>query len=140
MNKVILSGRLGHDPEMRYSESSMAIANFNIATTEFAKGEKKTEWHRIVCFGKTAENVAQYVGKGSLVEIDGRLQTRKWEKDGENRYTTEVVANFVGFLDSRRDDRTDGNQENSGGYSNSNNFGGGSGRSNQGSPNDDIPF
>ena len=102
MNKVILTGRFGADVDTRYTQSGTAVANVNLATTEYAKGEKKTEWHRLVMFGKTAELAAEYTGKGSQVGVEGRLQTRKWEKDGQTRYTTEVVVDRIEFLDSKQ--------------------------------------
>jgi single-strand DNA-binding protein len=103
VNKVILIGNLGKDPEVRYTPDGRAVANFNIATSESwtdkATNEKKekTEWHRIVVWGKTAENCAEYLSKGRQVYIEGRLQTREWtNKEGQKQYTTEVVANPVG--------------------------------------------
>jgi len=97
LNKVILIGNLGADPETRYAPSGDAICNLRIATTEVwkdkASGERReaTEWHRVVYFGRTAEVAAQYLRKGSQVYIEGRLQTRKWQdKDGQERYTTEI--------------------------------------------------
>lgn len=109
VNKVILIGRLGTDPEIRYTQQGSAVANFNIATSENwtdKAGEKqeKTEWHRIVVWGKVAELCSQYLAKGRQVFVEGRLQTRQWEdKDGGKRYTTEVVANTVQFLDRGQD-------------------------------------
>ena len=109
INKVILIGRLGRDPEIRYTPDGRAIANFSIATSEEWRdkdsGEKKerTEWHRIVVFGKMGELCGQYLSKGRQVYLEGRLQTRSWEKDGVTRYTTEIVANDVQFLGSRND-------------------------------------
>ncbi|MDE3021050.1 MAG: single-stranded DNA-binding protein [Pseudomonadota bacterium] len=107
VNKVILVGNLGRDPEVRYAPSGDAIANITIATSEQWKdksGEKqeKTEWHRVVFFGKQAEIVSQYLKKGSQVYIEGRLQTRKWQgQDGQDRYTTEVVADRMQMLGGR---------------------------------------
>ncbi len=115
VNKVILVGRLGTDPEIRYTQQGSAVANFNIATSEAwtdKSGEKqeKTEWHRIVVWGKTAELCSQYLAKGRQIFVEGRLQTRQWEdKDGGKRYTTEIVANTVQFLD-RGQDKTGGAQ------------------------------
>lgn len=109
VNKVILVGRLGSDPEVRYTQQGSAVANFNIATSENwtdKNGEKqeKTEWHKIVVWGKVAELCSQYLSKGRQVFVEGRLQTRQWEdKDGGKRYTTEVVANTVQFLDRGQD-------------------------------------
>lgn len=110
LNKVMLIGRLGADPEVKYSPSGMAITTFRIATSERWKGkdgnlQERTEWHRIVTFGKTAEICAEYLGKGKQIYIEGRLQTRSWEdKDGNKRYTTEVIANTIQMLGSPSDD------------------------------------
>jgi len=108
VNKVILIGNLGKDPEMRYLPSGEAIANFSVATsenwTDKASGDKKeqTEWHRVVFFGRTAEVVGQYVKKGSKIYVEGRLQTRKWQdKEGQDRYTTEVRGDVMRMLDKR---------------------------------------
>lgn len=104
LNKVQLIGFLGADPELRRSNDSDPIARANIATSESWKkdGEKheKTEWHRVVFFGKLAEIVGEYLKKGSLVYVEGRLQTRSWDKDGETRYTTEIVAESMKMLPS----------------------------------------
>lgn len=108
LNKVQLIGHLGKDPELRQAGQS-PVANFSIATTERWKnkdGEKqeKTEWHRIVVWRALAETCDRYLGKGSKVYIEGKIQTRKWQdNDGNDRYTTEVVAHNVVFLDSKKD-------------------------------------
>jgi single-strand DNA-binding protein len=107
VNKVTLIGNLGKDPEVRYSQTGTAIANFNVATTESWKKqdgtkEELTEWHRIVAFGRLGEICGEYLSKGSKVYIEGRLQTRKWEdKDGNPRYTTEIVAREMKMLSPR---------------------------------------
>ena len=108
INKVILIGRLGRDPEVRYTPDGTAIANFSIATSEEwkdkATGEKKerTEWHRIVAFRRLGEICGEYLSKGRQVYIEGRLQTRDWQdKDGVKRYTTEIVASQMQMLGSR---------------------------------------
>jgi single-strand DNA-binding protein len=107
VNKVILIGNVGRDPEPRYMPSGDAMVNLSLATSEQWKdknGERqeKTEWHRVVIFGKTAEIAAQYLRKGSQVYIEGRLQTRKWtDKEGQERYTTEIVADRMQLLGSR---------------------------------------
>lgn len=107
VNKVILIGNLGSDPEVRFTPSGAAVANFNIATNESWKDkngqdQERTEWHKIVVWGKQAENCGEYLSKGRPVYIEGRLQTREWnDKDGNKRYTTEVVANTVQFLGGR---------------------------------------
>ena len=109
VNKVILVGNLGRDPETRYMPDGGAVTNVSIATTESWKdktsGEKveKTEWHRVAFFGKLAEIAGEYLKKGSQVYVEGRLQTRKWQdKDGADRYTTEVIADRMQMLGSRQ--------------------------------------
>ena len=108
VNKVILIGNLGRDPETRYMPDGGAITNISIATTEQWKdkaGEKqeKTEWHRVAFFGKLAEIAGEYLKKGSQVYVEGRLQTRKrQDKDGADKYTTEIVANAMQMLGSRQ--------------------------------------
>jgi single-strand DNA-binding protein len=107
VNKVILIGNLGRDPEVRYMPDGAAIANISLATTDTWKdksGEKqeRTEWHRVAFFGKTAEIAGEYLRKGSQVYVEGRLQTRKWQdKDGQEKYTTEIVADRMQMLGSR---------------------------------------
>ncbi|MBI2820788.1 MAG: single-stranded DNA-binding protein [Acidobacteria bacterium] len=107
VNKVILVGRLGKDPEVRYTPSGAAVANFSVATDETWKdksGEKqqRTEWHNIVVWGKLAEICGQYLTKGKLVYLEGRLQTREWDdRDGNKRRTTEVVASDMVMLGSK---------------------------------------
>lgn len=112
VNKVILVGTCGQDPETRYTPSGTAITNLSLATseqwTDKQTGQKveKTEWHRVALFGKVAEIAGEYLRKGSQVYIEGRLQTREWEKDGVKRYTTEVVVDMNGtlqLLGGRRD-------------------------------------
>jgi single-strand DNA-binding protein len=105
INKVILIGHLGQDPEVKYMPSGAAVANVSIATTESWKdknsGEKqdRTEWHKVVFFARLAEIVGEYLRKGSQVYVEGRLQTRKWQdKNGQDRYTTEIVANEMQML------------------------------------------
>ncbi|MCF8178353.1 MAG: single-stranded DNA-binding protein [Sulfuritalea sp.] len=108
VNKVILVGNLGRDPEVRYTPNGDSITNITIATTDSwkdkATGEKKeaTEWHRVVFFGKLAEIAGQYLKKGRQVYVEGALRTRKWtDKEGQDRYTTEIVANEMKMLGSR---------------------------------------
>ena len=109
VNKVILVGNLGRDPETRYMPDGGAVTNVSIATTETWKdkssGEKqeKTEWHRVAFFGKLAEIAGEYLKKGSQVYVEGRLQTRKWQdKDGQDKYTTEIIADRMQMLGSRQ--------------------------------------
>ncbi|MEO7080125.1 MAG: single-stranded DNA-binding protein [Flavobacteriales bacterium] len=105
VNKVILIGNLGADPEVRHLQNDVTVANFNLATSETYRdkttGEKRevTEWHRVVVWRGLAEVVEKYVKKGSKVYVEGKLQTRKWEKDGIERYTTEIVAENLTMLD-----------------------------------------
>jgi single-strand DNA-binding protein len=108
VNKVIIVGNLGRDPEVRYTPNGDSITNVTIATTDTwkdkATGEKKeaTEWHRVVFFGKLAEIAGQYLKKGRQVYVEGALRTRKWQdKEGQERYTTEIVANEMKMLGSR---------------------------------------
>lgn len=108
VNKVILIGRLGRDPEVRYTSDGTAVANFSIATSrewnDKTSGEKReqTEWHRIVAFRRLGEICGEYLTKGSQIYIEGRLQTREWQdKEGNKRYTTEIVADQMQMLGSR---------------------------------------
>jgi single-strand DNA-binding protein len=107
LNKVMLIGNLGKDPELRYTASGQAVCDFNVATSETftdreGQRQERTEWHRIVVWGKQAETCKRYLSKGRKVFVEGRLQTREWEdKGGGKRYTTEVVAQNVRFLDSK---------------------------------------
>jgi len=104
VNKVILLGRLGQDPELKYTPGGAAVCNFSVATTESwtdkqGAKQEKTEWHRIVVWGKLAELCNQYLAKGRQAFVEGRLQTRSWDdKDGTKRYTTEIMANTVQFI------------------------------------------
>jgi single-strand DNA-binding protein len=108
VNKVILIGNLGKDPELKYLPSGTPVANFTLATTERVPSkdggqrQDRTEWHNIVVFSKLAELVNQYLKKGRSAYIEGRIQTRSWDdRDGNKKYRTEIVANTVQFLDSR---------------------------------------
>jgi single-strand DNA-binding protein len=110
VNKVILVGNLGQKPDMKYTQSNTAVANLSLATSESWKDKDsgdlktKTEWHRVVYFGKLAEIAEQYLDKGSKVYIEGKLQTRKWQDQaGNDRYTTEVLGQELTMLDSRGD-------------------------------------
>jgi single-strand DNA-binding protein len=153
VNKVILVGRLGKDPELRYTQQGLAVANFTLATNESfnnREGERqeRTEWHRIVAWGKQAEFCSNYLAKGRQVFVEGRIQTREWEdKEGEKRRTTEIVANSIQALGARQggpggDEFSgsgpmgeEGGSSSGGGGSSS---GGGAGSS--GPASDDIPF
>ena len=110
LNKVLLIGNVGKDPEVRYVSDNLAVANFSVATTK--KGHKtndgkevpdKTEWHAIVCWRGLAKLAEQYIKKGTQVYIEGELQTRSWEKDGVTRYTTEILANEIQLLGRKAD-------------------------------------
>ncbi len=151
LNKVMLIGRLGRDPELRYTQTGSPVANLRIATDESytdRDGNKvdRTEWHSVVVFQRAAENCAQYLGKGSLVFVEGSLQTRKWQDQaGQDRYTTEIKAQRVQFLDRKGDHqgaglseegpRRSGGQSNQGGVND-----GGSVFPSEASSMDDIPF
>jgi single-strand DNA-binding protein len=126
INKVILIGNLGQDPEVRFTPSGTAVANLNLATSDTwtdrqsGQRQERTEWHRIVLFNKTAEIAQQYLKKGSKVYIEGRLQTRKWQdQNGQDRYSTEIVANDMQMLDSRGGDFQGGGAS-QGGYAQNN--------------------
>jgi single-strand DNA-binding protein len=108
VNKVILVGNVGQDPETKYMPNGGAVTNLTLATSETWKDkntgeqQEKTEWHRITFYQKLAEIVAQYVKKGSKLYVEGRLQTRSWEQDGVKRYATEIIANEMQMLDTRQ--------------------------------------
>ncbi|MBN1962123.1 MAG: single-stranded DNA-binding protein [Deltaproteobacteria bacterium] len=116
VNKVILIGNLGADPELRYTPGGQPVANFRIATSDTwidKQGQKqeRTEWHRIVAWGKLAELCGEYLTKGRQVYIEGKLQTRQWEdRDGNKRYTTDIVARELTFLGNRGDGAPAGNR------------------------------
>jgi single-strand DNA-binding protein len=109
VNKVIILGRLGQDPEMKYTPSGSAVCNFSLATTEnwtdkSGQKQEKTEWHKIVVWGKLAELCNQYLAKGRQAFIEGKLQTRSWDdKEGQKRYTTEILATTVQFIGGAKD-------------------------------------
>ena len=110
INKAIILGNVGQDPEVRHSSNGNAICNISVATSESWKDkttgeqQERTEWHRVVMYRKLAEIAGQYLRKGSQVYIEGRIQTRKWQgQDGQDRYTTEIVANEMQMLGGKRD-------------------------------------
>ena len=112
VNKAVIVGTLGKDPELRYAANGNAVANISVATNESWKdretgeAQQRTEWHRIVIFGKLAEIASQYLKKGSQVYFEGRIRTSKWQdQDGNNRYTTEIVASEMEMLGRRNDNR-----------------------------------
>ncbi|MCP4243183.1 MAG: single-stranded DNA-binding protein [bacterium] len=153
VNKVILVGNLGADPEVRTTPSGTTVANLRIATNERVKqGDEwvdHSEWHRVACFGKTAENVGKYLTKGRQVYIEGKIRTRKWQdKDGADRWSTEIIADRIHFIGGKGDSAPGG-----GGYGGGGGGGGGrqrtqpstgsgygSARTRQEVPGDDIPF
>lgn len=149
VNKVIIIGNLGADPELRYTQTGQAVANLRIATNERwtdkdGQAQERTEWHRVVVWGRQAENCEKYLSKGRQVYIEGKLQTRDWDdRDGNKRYTTEIVAQNVQFLS--------GGSGAGGGGGYSGGGGGGGGSQDYGDPgpaadydqsfnDDDIPF
>jgi single-strand DNA-binding protein len=131
INKAIIIGNLGSDPEMRYTGTGVAVVSFSVATTERWKDkdgqmQEQTEWHKVTAWNKLAEICGEYLTKGSKVYVEGKLQTRKWQaQDGTDRYTTEIVAKDMKMLD-RKSENTGGYSEPSGG------IGGDTG--------DDVPF
>jgi single-strand DNA-binding protein len=133
VNKAILVGTLGKDPEMKYLPSGSAVCNISVATSESWKdkqtGEKqeRTEWHRVSMFGKLAEIAAEYLRKGSQVYLEGKIQTRKWQdKEGKDRYSTEIVADQMQMLGGKRDGESSAPREST--------------AAGPLDPNDDIPF
>ncbi|MBU2783584.1 single-stranded DNA-binding protein [Acidithiobacillus caldus] len=137
--KVILLGHLGRDPEMRYMPDGTAVATLNVATSETFKDrdgnkQERTEWHRVVFWGRTAEIAGEYLRKGSMAYVEGRLQTRKWtDKEGQERYTTEIRGDRLQLIGGRRDD----------GLGTGHQGGGGGGMESVPSdefPDDEIPF
>ena len=152
VNKVIIVGNLGQDPETRYMPSGSAVTNFTVATNESWKdkqtGEQKdrTEWHRVAMFNRLAEIAAEYLRKGSQVYIEGKLRTRKWQgQDGNDRYTTEIIADEMQMLGSRGDGGGGGNfgGGSKGGGKGGRSQGGGGSAPPQPGPDDfddDIPF
>lgn len=107
INSCVLVGRIARDPEMRYTTSGMAVVNFRIAVSRprrSGEGEEQTDWLDVVAFGKTGEFVAQYLDKGALIGVEGRIQSRNWQtQDGQQRYSVEIVANSVQALESRQE-------------------------------------
>lgn len=106
INKVIIVGRLGQEPEIRFTKDGNPVANMSVATSKKFKGVEETEWHRVVCFGKLAGVIQEYVHKGDLVGFDGELKTRKWQDaQGNDRYSTEIIAWKMDMLGSKRSDQ-----------------------------------
>ena len=148
INKVILVGNLGKDPELRYTNGGTAVTNFSLATSEnftdrSGQKQERTEWHRIVAWGKTAEFCGEYLTKGRKIYLEGKIQTREWtDKEGVKKYSTEIVANDIQFLDSKGEGAPRGAARNGGAERSSNNgdSGAGSRGSSEPPPEDDIPF
>ncbi len=159
INKVILVGNLGRDPEIRYSQQGTAVVKFSIATSESwvdknsGQKQERTEWHRITVFGRQGENCEKYLSKGSQVYVEGKLQTSSYEKEGQTHYSTDIIANTVQFLGSRQGGGYQGGGGQGGGYQQgpgqgSADQGGGGFQQGpgspqggfQGPPEDDIPF
>ncbi|MRR55580.1 MAG: single-stranded DNA-binding protein [Deltaproteobacteria bacterium] len=145
LNKVMLIGNLGKDPEVRYTTSGTAVASFSLATSERFKNrsgewEDKTEWHNVTLWGRLAEIAGEYLAKGKTVYIEGRLQTRKWQdRDGRDRYTTEVVADKMQMLGGKGEGG--GRQGSSAKSSDDSGFGASQGYEEPVfNPDDDIPF
>ena len=142
INKVILVGNLGQDPEVKYTAGGAAVTTLSLATSESWKDkdtgqdQEKTEWHRVVLWRRLAEIAGEYLKKGSKVYIEGQLQTRKWEQDGQTRYTTEVVGRDMQFLDSRGNTSSD----NSSTYEDADQDMGSQNLPDSGITDDDIPF
>jgi single-strand DNA-binding protein len=140
INKVILVGNLGQDPEVKYTAGGAAVTTLSLATSESWKDkdtgsdQERTEWHRVVLWRRLAEIAGEYLKKGSKVYIEGQLQTRKWEQDGQTRYTTEVIGRDMQFLDSR------GNSSASSSYEDTNQDMGSQSLPDSGITDDDIPF
>ena len=142
INKVILVGNLGQDPEVKYTAGGAAVTTLSLATSESWKDkdtgqdQEKTEWHRVVLWRRLAEIAGEYLKKGSKVYIEGQLQTRKWEQDGQTRYTTEVVGRDMQFLDSRGNTSSDSSST----YEDINQDMGSQNLPDSGITDDDIPF
>ena len=119
INKVIIVGNLGQDPEIKYTAGGAAVTTLSIATSDSWKDkdsgmdQERTEWHRVVLWRRLAEIAGEYLKKGSKVYIEGQLQTRKWEQEGQTRYTTEIKARDMQFLDSRGSSNTSSTQKSS---------------------------
>ena len=146
VNKVILVGNLGRDAELRYTPGGAAVATLNMATTEVwndksGQRQEKTEWHRVVLWGKTAESLNEYLTKGKQIYVEGRLQTRQWDdKDGNKRYTTEIRGDRVVLLGGGGGRGGGGSYSQGGGAERGGDFGGGAPDVSAPLTDDDIPF
>lgn len=143
VNKVIVIGNLGADPELKQTQGGTPVCRLSVATTRTWKNnqtnerQQETEWHRVTVWGKTAEHCEKYLSKGRQVYVEGRLRTSSYEKDGQKHYSTEIVAEQVQFLGGRGDNQGD---ENGGNNGNENRGGGSPDNYESGDPDDDIPF
>lgn len=151
VNKVIIIGNLGRDPDLKYTQQGTPVTKFPVATTETwtdkntNQRQEQTEWHRIVVFGKQAENCEKYLSKGRQVYIEGKLKTSSYEKDGQTHYSTDIVASVVQFIGGRQEGNTpaaaaNNQQPQSGGYQQSGTPQQGNQRYRPGPGEDDIPF
>jgi len=146
LNRVMLIGNLGKDPEVRYTTAGTAVASFSLATTEKFKNksgewEDRTEWHNVTLWARLAEIAGEYLSKGKPVYIEGRLQTRKWQdRDGVDRYTTEVVAEKMQMLGGKNGGSGNASNSGNGGTGGGQGVSGGSIEEPPFSPDDDIPF
>lgn len=113
LNRVTVVGRIGKNPEMRYTKNDKEVVNFSVATTEKYQNNKSTEWHQMVCFGKKAQFVNQYISKGDLVAVTGRLKTNKWkDKNGNNRYTTQIYISTINPLGNKQSNQQNNSNNN----------------------------
>lgn len=133
MNKVILLGRLGKNPEIRFAQSGTAVLNCSLATSKKIKGEDITQWHRLVAFGKTAAIIERYVTKGDQLAIEGEISYGNYEKDGQKIYTTDIIVNTFHFVGSKKDQQQNQQQGNQPQQQEPT-------RQKQQEPEDDIPF
>ena len=147
LNKVMIIGRLGKDPEVRYTQGGQAVASFSVATdskwtNKAGEKQEKTEWHRVKAWGKLGELAGEYLAKGRQVYVEGRLETSDYtDKEGVKKYSTEIVANDIQFLDSKGGGGGEGMSRGRGSSGGGESGGGGGGRGSSGPPpEDDIPF
>ncbi len=151
MNLVTLLGRIGQQPEIKYTQSGMAVCNFSLATNKKIKGEDVTSWHRCVAFDKTAELIGKYIGKGDQLGIEGEIKYGSYDKDGNTIYTTDIVVNRIHFVGGKRDGTQNNQNQGQGRPQNQQQGGYQGGAQNQGNyqgnqgggqqiPDDDIPF
>ncbi len=116
MNSVNLVGRIGRDPEVRFSQSGMAVCNLSMATSKKIKGEDQTQWHRLVAFGKTAELIEKYISKGDQLGVEGEIKYDNYDKDGTTVYTTDIIVNRIHFISSKQSSGQGQQKQQPGGY------------------------